>query len=178
MNVCRIQMLRDWPPRSSAGKTERHVDQVPHSGAGRQTANNDHAVAEYHTVVLETPSSVRRSGRVSKERETDFVFSPRLTSFSQKTTVNRRFTIAPRTELSAKEQGDRGGIDHEECLKSTTSTRNARRGCLQHVKVRVEESERQGRTLEENSGELQEHVNKTLSTRWLKTLCYDNKFPR
>ena len=39
-------------------------------------------------------SSVPRSGRVSKERET-FVFSPRLTSFSQKTMVNRRFTMAP-----------------------------------------------------------------------------------
>ena len=89
-------MLRDWPPRSSAGKTERHVDQVPHSGAGSLTANNDHAVAEYHTVVLETP--VCRAVADYPKRETDFVFSPRLTSFSQKTTVNRRFTIAPRTE--------------------------------------------------------------------------------
>ena len=84
-------------------------------------------------------SSVPRSGRVSKERDR-FLCSVLVASFSQNTTVNRRFTIAPRTEWSAKEQGDRGGIDHEECLKATTSTRNARRECL-HVKVRVEETQ-------------------------------------
>ena len=36
-------------------KTEmRHRDQEPHSGGRSLTANNDYAVTEYHTVVLET----------------------------------------------------------------------------------------------------------------------------
>ena len=45
------------------------MDQVPHSGAGGLTANNDHAVAEYHTVVLET-SVCRAVVSIQRERQT------------------------------------------------------------------------------------------------------------
>ena len=64
-------------------KTERHLDQLLHSRAGDLIANNDHAVAEYHTVMLETP--VSRRGRVFREKDRPYVQSTRgLTSFSRK----------------------------------------------------------------------------------------------
>ena len=50
------------------------MDQVPHCGAGGLTANNDHAVAEYHTVVLETSVCRAVVGQYPK-RETDSVQS-------------------------------------------------------------------------------------------------------
>ena len=67
----------------AAEKTERHVNQLLHSGAGDLTANNDHAVAEYHTVMLD--SSVSRRGRAFKEKDRLYVQSTSgLTSFSRK----------------------------------------------------------------------------------------------
>ena len=60
-NVCsRIWMLREIDHRAAVQKTERHVNQLLHSGAGDFTANNDHAVAEY------------------SERKTDPMFSLRV----------------------------------------------------------------------------------------------------
>ena len=57
-------------------KTERHVNQLLHIGAGDLTANNDHAVAEYHTVMLEIP--VYHAVAEYSERKTDPMFSLRV----------------------------------------------------------------------------------------------------
>ena len=59
------------------------MDQLLHSGAGDLTADNDHAVAEYHTVMLENP--VSRRCRVFREKDRHHVQSTSgLTSFSRK----------------------------------------------------------------------------------------------
>ena len=57
-------------------KTKRHVNQLLHSGAGDLTANNDHAVADYHTVMLEIP--VYHVVAEYSERKTDPMFSLRV----------------------------------------------------------------------------------------------------
>ena len=57
-------------------KTKRHVNQLLHSGAGDLTANNDHVVAEYHTVMLEIP--VYHAVAECSERKTDPMFSLRV----------------------------------------------------------------------------------------------------
>ena len=62
--------------RVAVQKTKRHVNQLLHSGAGDLTANNDHAVAEYHTVMLEIP--VYHAVAEYSERKTDPMFSLRV----------------------------------------------------------------------------------------------------
>ena len=62
--------------RVAVQKTERHVNQLLHSGVGDLTANNDHAVAEYHTVMLEIP--VYNAVAEYSERKTDPMFSLRV----------------------------------------------------------------------------------------------------
>ena len=62
--------------RVALQKTQRHVNQLLHSGAGDLTANNDHAVAEYHTVMLEIP--VYHAVAEYSERKTDPMFSLRV----------------------------------------------------------------------------------------------------
>ena len=62
--------------RAAVQKTKRHVNQLLHSGAGDLTANNDHAVAEYRTVMLEIP--VYHAVAEYSERKTDPVFSLRV----------------------------------------------------------------------------------------------------
>ena len=61
--------------RAAVQKTES-VNQLLHSGAGDLTANNDHAVAEYHTVMLEIP--VYHAVAEYSERKTDPMFSLRV----------------------------------------------------------------------------------------------------
>ena len=56
--------------RAAVQKTERHVNQLLHSGAGDLTANNDHAVAEYHTVMLEIPVYHAVAECSERERQT------------------------------------------------------------------------------------------------------------
>ena len=62
--------------RGAVQKTKRHVNQLLHSGAGDLTANNDHAVAEYHTVMMEIP--VYHVVAEHSERKTGPMFSLRV----------------------------------------------------------------------------------------------------
>ena len=62
--------------RVAVHKTKRHVNQLLQSGAGDLTANNEHAVAEYHTVMLEIP--VHHAVAEYSERKTDPMFSLRV----------------------------------------------------------------------------------------------------